>query len=76
MSPQAWGAISALGIFALTAVFYAGKVSARLDALEAWRLETRADFLQLRRAIDEVKTLLQPRPPASRWPHGDDDERA
>jgi hypothetical protein len=59
MPPQAWGALTAIAIFAVGVIYNAGRVSARLDAIEAWRLEMRADLLQLRAALEEIKDLIR-----------------
>lgn len=45
MSQAAWGAITGLTIFAASAIFYAGYLTARVTALESWRLELRTDLL-------------------------------
>lgn len=58
MSQAAWGAIAALGIFALSATFYAGVLHARMAAIEQWRLELRADFAVLMAAVQEVKAAV------------------
>jgi hypothetical protein len=58
MSPQAWGAIVALVIFALSATFYAGYLTARVSSLESWRNELRADMLQIQASIRRVEIRL------------------
>lgn len=58
MQPAAWGAVAALTAFALTATFYAGYLTARVHALEQWRLELRADFAVLMAAVQEVKAAV------------------
>lgn len=58
MSPTAWGAIAALTIFAMSATFYAGYLTARVSALESWRLELRADMLQLMNGLHKIEVRL------------------
>jgi hypothetical protein len=59
MPPQAWGALVGLGIFVAGLIYHAGRMAARVDALEAWRLELRADFLQLRNSLEQIKGLIR-----------------
>lgn len=58
MNPAAWGAIAALTIFALSATFYAGYLTARVTAMEAWRVELRSDLLQMMAAIRKIEIRL------------------
>lgn len=58
MTAIQWGAIATLTAVLLAAVFHAGQLSARLEAIEKWRLELRADLLQLMRAVQRIQTRL------------------
>lgn len=58
MSPAAWGAIAALTIFAMSATYYAGYLTARVHSLENWRLELRADMLQIAATLRRVEIRL------------------
>ena len=53
-----WAAIVALVLALLGAVFHAGQLSARLAAIEAWRLEIRGDFLQIRGTLHRIEIRL------------------
>lgn len=55
MSAIAWGAVVTFGVFALTAVFYAGAMWQRMNSFSEWRLEVRADFLQIRAALERIE---------------------
>lgn len=64
MNPAAWGAIAALIVFAMSSTFYAGYLTHRVKSIEDWRLELRADFLQLMNAVSDIRisvALLQRR---------------
>lgn len=58
MSAAQWSAIAALTICLLGAVFHAGQLSARLAAIEQWRLEMRADLLQIQATLRRLEVLL------------------
>lgn len=62
MPPQAWGALAAFTLFALSATFYAGVLSARMSAIEKWRDELRgelrADIDRLMRAVHKIEVRL------------------
>lgn len=58
MNSAAWGAIAALTVFALSATFYAGVLHARMSAIEQWRLELRADWLQLMASVRRIEIRL------------------
>lgn len=47
-----------LAIFAAGIIYQTGKLSARVESLEAWRLELRADLKGIYSAIDDVKRLI------------------
>ena len=51
-------AIVALALALLGAVFHAGQLSARLAAIEAWRLEMRGDFLQIQGTLRRIEIRL------------------
>jgi hypothetical protein len=58
MSQAAWGAITGLVIFAAGVIFYAGYLTARVSALEGWRVELRTDLLQIQASIRRVEIRL------------------
>lgn len=58
MSPQAWGAIVGLIVFAASATFYAGYLTHRVKSIEDWRLELRADFMQLMTAVADIRVAV------------------
>jgi len=53
------GATVTLGIFVLVNVFHAGRMAARVDALESWRADVKREFDELNAGIRRVEALLR-----------------
>lgn len=53
------GALVVFAIFLAGVIFHSGRLTARVDALEASRLETRGDLQEIRKFVEDVTGAIR-----------------
>lgn len=58
MSGQTLAAITALTLFVVGCIYQAGRLAARLERLEEWRIEMRSDMLQIQATLRRIELAM------------------